>query len=169
MGDPVALRVLRKEGSESMSVKMVDISGKEPVLREAEATGMIALRESTVSRIRAGTLEKGDVLAVAKVAAIQAVKRTPDFLPLCHPIPIEEASVDFKVSDASVSATVRVKAFAKTGVEMEALSGVSAALLTVWDMVKKYEKDEMGQYPSTEVMSIRVLAKRKGEQQTPRG
>jgi len=62
-----------------MSVKMVDISGKEPVLREAEATGMIALRESTVSRIRAGTLEKGDVIAVAKVAAIQAVKRTPDF------------------------------------------------------------------------------------------
>jgi len=165
MGDPVALRVVRKEGSEDMSVKMVDISGKAPVLREADAAGTIALKESTVARIRAGALEKGDVLAVARVAAIQAVKRTPDFLPLCHPIPIEQVAVDIQIADSSVSATVHVKAFAKTGVEMEALSGVSAALLTVWDMTKKYEKDDRGQYPSTAIRDIRVLGKRKGEQQ----
>jgi len=145
-----------------MSVKMVDISGKAPVLREADAAGMIALKESTVARIRAGALEKGDVLAVARVAAIQAVKRTPDFLPLCHPIPIEQVAVDLQIADSSVCATVHVKAFAKTGVEMEALSGVSAALLTVWDMAKKYEKDDRGQYPSTAIRDIRVLAKRKG-------
>jgi len=165
MGDPVALRVLREEGSEAMSVKMVDISGKTPVLREASAAGTIMLKGSTVSRIRSGALEKGDVLAVAKVAAVQAVKRTPDFLPLCHPIPIEHVSVDFQIADVSVSATVSVKAFAKTGVEMEALSGVSAALLTVWDMTKKYEKDERGQYPSTSIRDIMVLTKRKGDPQ----
>lgn len=148
-----------------MSVKMIDISGKAPVLREASAAGTIILKESTISKIKSGTLEKGDVMSVARVAAIQAVKRTPDSVPLCHPIPIEQITVDFQVADASVSVTVSVKAFAKTGVEMEALSGVSAALLNVWDMTKKYEKDNKGQYPSTSIREIRVLSKRKGDPQ----
>jgi cyclic pyranopterin phosphate synthase len=145
-----------------MSVKMIDISSKEPVSREASATGTIRLKESTIERIRSNDVEKGDVLAVAKVAAVQAVKRTPDTIPLCHQIPIEHVSVDFEISPSLLRATVKVKAIAKTGVEMEALAGVSAALLTVWDMTKKYEKDEAGQYPSTAIVEIRVLTKRKG-------
>lgn len=150
-----------------MSIKMVDISGKAPVLREASAAGTIVLKESTVSRIRSGALEKGDVMSVARIAAMQAVKRTPDSVPLCHPIPIEKITVDLKVEDTAVSATVTVKAFAKTGVEMEALSGVAAALLNIWDMTKMYEKDERGQYPSTSIRDIRVLSKRKGDPKQP--
>ncbi|MGA2573336.1 MAG: cyclic pyranopterin monophosphate synthase MoaC [Candidatus Methanomethylicaceae archaeon] len=145
-----------------MSVKMIDISSKDPVSREASATGTIQLKESTVERIKSNGVEKGDVLAVARVAAVQAVKRTPDTIPLCHQIPIEHVSVDFEISASLLRATVKVKACAKTGVEMEALAGVSAALLTVWDMTKKYEKDEAGQYPSTAIGEIRVLEKRKG-------
>lgn len=147
-----------------MSVKMVDISGKPPLPREATAAGEIALKPSTIARIRSNSLEKGDVLAVARVAAIQAVKRTPETIPLCHPIPVEEIAVDFEIGDSSVAVRVRVRASAKTGVEMEALAGASAALLTVWDMTKQYEKDEAGQYPSTSIRSIRVLEKRKGNQ-----
>lgn len=145
-----------------MSVKMIDISSKDPVSREASATGTIRLNESTVERIKSNSVEKGDVLAVARVAAVQAVKRTPDTIPLCHQIPIEHVSVDFEISASLLRVTVKVKAIAKTGVEMEALSGVSAALLTIWDMTKKYEKDEAGQYPSTEIGEIQVLEKRKG-------
>lgn len=146
-----------------MSVKMVDISGKPPVAREATAAGEIALKPSTIARIRSNALEKGDVLAVARVAAIQAVKRTPETIPLCHPLPVEEIAVDFEIGASSVSVRVRVRASAKTGVEMEALAGASAALLTVWDMTKQYEKDAAGQYPGTSIRSIRVLEKRKGK------
>lgn len=145
-----------------MSVKMIDISSKDPVSREASATGTIRLKESTVERIKSNSIEKGDVLAVVRVAAFQAVKRTPDTIPLCHQIPIEHVNIDFEISASQLRVTVKVKAIAKTGVEMEALSGVSAALLTIWDMTKKYEKDEAGQYPSTEIGEIRVLVKHKG-------
>ncbi len=145
-----------------MSVKMVDISSKGPVAREATATGTIVLKPSTLGMIREGRIEKGDVIAVAKVAAVQAVKRTPEMIPLCHPIPVEHVGVDIALEDGGVRATVQVKAVAKTGVEMEALAAVSSALLTIWDMTKKYEKDERGQYPETSITSIRVLEKRKG-------
>lgn len=145
-----------------MSVRMVDISGKKPVGREATATGVITLRPTTVEMIRDGRVEKGDVMAVAKVAAVQAVKRTPEMILLCHPIPVEHVDTEFRLEKGSVRVTVHVKAMAKTGVEMEALAGVSAALLTIWDMTKKYEKDERGQYPSTLMAEIRVLEKKKG-------
>jgi cyclic pyranopterin phosphate synthase len=145
-----------------MSVKMVDISSKGPVSREATATGTIVLKPSTMGMIRDGRIEKGDVLAVAKVAAVLAVKRTPETIPLCHPIPIEHVSVETRLEPGCVRVTVRVKAVAKTGVEMEALAAVSSALLTIWDMTKKYEKDENGQYPETAISTIRVLEKRKG-------
>jgi len=145
-----------------MSVKMVDISAKKPLIREASATGVIRLKGTTVDRIKRNKIEKGDVLAVAKVAAIQAVKNTPDIIPLCHQIPIEHVGVEFDLRGEEVKVTVRVKASAKTGVEMEALASVSAALLTVWDMTKKYEKDEYGQYPTTLIKEIRVVEKRKG-------
>lgn len=142
-------------------VKMVDISEKEPVTRVARARGRIKLRESTIRRIAEGKIEKGDVITVAKLAAIQAVKRTPEIIQLCHPIPIENVEVEVRVEEDFVEVEVEVKATAKTGVEMEALAGVSAALLNIWDMVKKYEKDERGQYPSTVIYDISVLEKRK--------
>ena len=145
-----------------MSVKMVDISAKEPLIREASATGVIRLKGTTVDRIKRNKIEKGDVLAVAKVASIQAVKNTPDIIPLCHQIPIEQVGVEFDLRGEEVKVTVKVKASAKTGVEMEALAGVSASLLTVWDMTKKYENDERGQYPTTLIKEIRVVEKRKG-------
>jgi len=145
-----------------MSVKMVDISAKEPLIREAVATGVIRLKGTTVDRIKRNKIEKGNVLAVARVAAIQAVKNTPDIIPLCHQIPIEHVGVEFDLRGEEVKVMVKVKASAKTGVEMEALAGVSAALLTVWDMTKKYEKDENGQYPTTLIKEIRVVEKRKG-------
>ena len=145
-------------------VKMVDISEKEPVLRIARARGRIKLRESTIKRIVEGRVEKGDVITVAKLAAIQAVKKTPEIIQLCHPIPIENVGVEVRIEKDYVEVEVEVKAIAKTGVEMEALSGVSAALLNIWDMVKKYEKDEMGQYPSTAISDISVLEKRKDVQ-----
>jgi cyclic pyranopterin phosphate synthase len=145
-----------------MSVKMIDISSKDQVSREASATGTIRLKESTIERIKSSSVEKGDVLAVARVAAVQAVKRTPDMIPLCHQIPIEHVSVDFEISASLLRVNVKVKAIAKTGVEMESLAGVLAALLTVWDMTKKYEKDEAGQYPSTAIGEVKVLEKCKG-------
>ncbi len=162
MGDPDPLRVICKEEPENMSVKMVDVGGKEPVDREAAASGTLVLKPSTIDRIRTNQLEKGDALGVARVAAIQAVKHTPDIILLCHPIPIEHVAVEFSFGAAEVKVTVKVKAHARTGVEMEALTGASAALLAIWDMTKKYEKDSSGQYPSTSMNDIRVLEKRKG-------
>ncbi len=146
-----------------MSVKMVDVGEKPPVLRIAVAGGSIKLKPKTVDLIKSSSIEKGDVLAVARVAAIQAVKRTSESIPLCHPIPVDHVSVDFTIGSDCIGCTVRVRAVAKTGVEMEALCGVSAALLTIWDMTKKYEKDEKGQYPETFISEIRVLNKHKGE------
>jgi len=145
-----------------LGVKMVDISQKNPTVREARASGKITLKEATIDLIKKNAIEKGDVLTVARVAAIQAVKRTHEIIPLCHPIPIEHVSVDFDVGDRDISVEVSVKAFAKTGVEMEALTGVSTALLTIWDMTKKYEKDESGQYPTTLIKELRVVEKHKG-------
>jgi len=142
---------------------MVDVGGKEDVIRVAVAEGVIRLRPSTVKAILEGRIEKGDVFTVAKVAAIAAVKKTPELLPLCHNVPITHVDVEFKVLDNSrVTVHTTVKAVAKTGVEMEALVGTSVALLTIWDMVKKYEKDEAGQYPETRIEFVRVIEKVKG-------
>ncbi len=143
-------------------VQMVDVSGKGDVVREAVAEGRIRLRETTLLAIRDGSLVKGNVLATARVAAILAVKETPRIIPLCHPIPLSGIEVDFADGEGSIRATVRVRSRGPTGVEMEALTGVSAALLTIWDMVKSAEKDAAGQYPDTAIEGIRVLAKRKG-------
>jgi len=104
---------------------------------------------------------KGDVLTVARVAAIQAVKETPRTIPMCHPISITGVEVAFELLADAVVAEVIVTSVGRTGVEMEALAGVSAALLNVWDMVKSREKDETGNYPSTCIEDIRVVEKRK--------
>ena len=142
--------------------QMVDISGKTDVVREATAAGKIFLKEETLSAIREGTVVKGNVLATARVAATLSVKNTPSLIPLCHAIPVSAIVVDFTEGEGFIEATVRVKSTGKTGVEMEALVGVSIALLTVWDMVKSPEKDKDGQYPVTRIEEIRVIEKRKG-------
>lgn len=142
--------------------QMVDISSKGDVVREAVAAGKIFLRPTTLAAIREGTIVKGNVLATARVAATLSVKNTPNLIPMCHSIPVSSVAVDFTEGDGFIEAMVRVKCFGKTGVEMEALVGVSVALLTVWDMVKSAEKDADGQYPVTCIQEIRVMEKRKG-------
>ncbi|MBN1803200.1 MAG: cyclic pyranopterin monophosphate synthase MoaC [Candidatus Lokiarchaeota archaeon] len=136
---------------------MIDISNKKPVTRIAKASGKIILKPSTIERIKTNTVEKGDVLTISRIAAINGVKKVPDLIPLCHPIPIHKVSVDLKIiDDTTIEATCSVKTEAKTGVEMEALTGVSFALLNVWDVVKMYEKDEDGQYRKTRIENIKV-------------
>lgn len=145
-------------------MSMVDITGKKIVYREAVAEGIIRLKPETIKRIREGNVEKGDVLTVSKIVATQAVKKTPDLIPLCHNIPITHVSVEYEfIGDDKIRVRVTVKTTAKTGVEMEALTGVSMALLNIWDMVKRYEKDEHGQYPDTWIEYIRVAEKIKKE------
>ncbi len=141
--------------------QMVDISAKSDVVREATAAGKIFLKPETLKAIREGTVLKGNVFSTARVAATLAVKNTPSLIPMCHSIPVSAIEVDFKDGNGFMETIVRVKSTGKTGVEMEALVGVSIALLTVWDMVKSAEKDEAGQYPVTCIQDIRVIEKRK--------
>jgi cyclic pyranopterin phosphate synthase len=138
---------------------MVDITEKPPVFRKAAASGCIRLKEATIEAIRSGKVRKGDVLTTARLAAILAVKDTPRLIPLCHPISITGLEVNFAFEERRVRATVTVTSVGKTGVEMEALSGVAAALLNVWDMVKYLEKDVTGNYPETEIDEIMVCEK----------
>jgi cyclic pyranopterin phosphate synthase len=144
------------------SFGMVDISEKEIVPRKAVATGRIILKRETIAAIRSGKVKKGDPLAVAEIACIQAVKKTPELIPMCHNIPLDNVDAHFIINDNSVEVRCSVTATYKTGVEMEALTGVSVALLTIWDMVKYLEKDEQGQYPSTKITDVTVTEKRKG-------
>jgi cyclic pyranopterin monophosphate synthase len=146
---------------EEGKVHMVDISEKNDVQRIAQARGEIALSGETIEKIKVGNIEKGNVLATARVAAVLAIKKTPDIIPMCHQIPITGVDVDFKIENEVISAVVEVRTVGKTGVEMEALTGVSVALLTIWDMVKSMEKDVSGNYPHTSIRDIRVLEKRK--------
>jgi cyclic pyranopterin phosphate synthase len=141
---------------------MVDISGKPSVPRTVAASGFIRLKKSTIEKIKAKQIPKGNVLAVAQTAAIMAVKRTPQLIPLTHVIPISSVDVSFGFEDEGIRANVEVRTTAQTGVEMEALAGVSSALLAIWDMVKGFEKDEAGQYPTTVITEIRVIKKLKG-------
>ena len=142
---------------------MIDVSAKPVVARRAVARGRLRLKAATLAAVRAGTIKKGDVFEVSRVAAVQAVKRTPEILPLCHPIPIESVRAEFRVTKTHLEAEVEVAASAKTGVEMEALAGVAAALLCAWDMTKYLEKDPDGQYPDTALESIEVVKKVKGK------
>ena len=152
----------RSMNRRSSGIKMVDISDKEVIHREAEASGRINLKAETIKAIRAGEIKKGDPLSAAEIACILAVKKTPELLPLCHPVPITSARAEFTLDEDHIEARCRVEADYKTGVEMEALTGVTTAQLTIWDMVKYMEKDEGGQYPSTAITDVRVEEKRKG-------
>ena len=138
---------------------MVDISQKDVVRREAYAVGEIRLKPTTMKRLRAKTIEKGDAIAAAEVAAIMAAKNTPNTLPFCHSIPLTTIRTSHSYRSNSLKVESYVKGLAKTGVEMEALAAVSTYLLTVWDMVKQYEKDSNGQYPTTAIMNMRVTKK----------
>ena len=139
---------------------MVDVSGKAEIFREATATGTIKLKSETIDLIKNAKIAKGDPLYTAKIAGVLAAKKTSDLIPLCHPLPLTNVEVDVKVVDeGTVSVTATVKTKAQTGVEMEALTAVSLALLTVWDMTKQYEKDSAGQYPSTTIENIHVVHK----------
>lgn len=122
---------------------MIDVSGKDVTVRTAKASGYIVLGEEAFDILKQGSCIKGDVLATAKVAAIQAVKSTPAVIPMCHPLLIEAVNVEFTLNeqDKSVTATVTVKSSGKTGVEMEALCGAAAACLTIYDMLKYTGKD----------------------------
>jgi len=140
---------------------MVDIAAKPVIHRVATATGKIVLREETIKRIRLGDVEKGDPISTARVAAILAAKATSTIVPLCHPISLSNIQIGEQLGNTEISVTVTVKATAKTGVEMEALTAVSAALLTIWDMTKQYEKDEAGQYPTTSIGEVKVMKKTK--------
>ncbi len=143
--------------------QMVEVGTKSDVVRFAVAEGYLRLQQATLEAIRNGTVKKGMPFEVAKVAAIQAVKDTPRIVPLCHPIPVTGVEVELEESNGRVRVACKVSCDYKTGVEMEALTGVSAALLTVWDMVKYLEKDQGGQYPSTCIEAIQVIEKYKGE------
>jgi cyclic pyranopterin phosphate synthase len=145
---------------------MVDVTAKPEVHREATAKGQIKLKKETLRRIKDGKIEKGDPFTVAKVAGILAAKNTSSLIPLCHHLPLTSIDVDLIIVDQSrVEVEARVKTRAQTGVEMEALAAVSAALLTVWDMTKQYEKDAAGQYPTTVIEDIHVVRKVKQDKQ----
>jgi cyclic pyranopterin phosphate synthase len=142
---------------------MIDVSEKPIIHRKAETTGTIHLSSKTIEEIKAGRIKKGDPLQIAEITAMNAAKQTHLLIPHCHQIPLDTVSVDFEVSESSIEARCRVRAQARTGVEMEALVGVSIALNTLWDVVKYIEKDEKGQYPDTRITDIRVLKKEKSE------
>ena len=141
---------------------MVDITDKPVVLRRAETSGKIFLSRSTLGVIRTGGVKKGNPLPVAEVAGMNAAKQTHLLIPHCHQIPLDMVKIDFQVMDDHIEARCTVSAQARTGVEMEALVGVTMALNTIWDMVKYLEKDEKGQYPGTRITDILVLSKKKG-------
>lgn len=142
-------------------VKMVDITSKDVTVRTAVAEGEIKLKKDTIKLIKNNKITKGNVLTTAQIAAIQTVKKTPEIIPLCHQLPINKIDIEFEIKDNSIIVICTVKTESKTGVEMEALTGVSVALLTIWDMVKSNEKDSSGQYPDTEIGSIKVIKKEK--------
>jgi cyclic pyranopterin phosphate synthase len=135
---------------------MVDVSAKEVSARTATATGFVRLSAECVAALRAGDVPKGDALAVARIAGIQAAKRTPDLVPLCHPIAIHGVTVDLAVRDDGVSIEAQVRTADRTGVEMEALTCVSVAALALIDMVKAVD-------PAAVVTDVRVEEKTGGK------
>ncbi|MDW8083670.1 MAG: cyclic pyranopterin monophosphate synthase MoaC [Candidatus Caldarchaeum sp.] len=149
-----------------MSIRQVDVSRKAVQRREAEAVGRIQLRPETVERIKMGLVEKGDPLQVARLGGIIGAKLTSSILPLCHQLKLEAVEVNETVGDDFIEVRSRVVAYEKTGVEMEALAAVTAALLNIWDVVKQYEKDENGQYPFTQITGVKVLSKVKRDETT---
>jgi cyclic pyranopterin phosphate synthase len=121
--------------------QMVDVSKKPLSARTAVAAGKIRLRKETVALVRKSGIAKGDVIATARIAGIQAAKRTAHLIPLCHTLPLSEVKIDIVISDNAAEVTCTARTVAQTGVEMEALTGVSVALLTIYDMCKAVDKE----------------------------
>lgn len=142
---------------------IVEIGGKAVVERRATATGLLNLSAASVEAIQNKMVKKGDVLEASTIAAIQAVKETPRIIPHCHPIPLEGCKIKWTWEGYALRCTVHVSAHYKTGIEMEALTGVAAGLLCALDMVKSLEKDADGQYPNTSISKITVVEKFKGQ------
>ena len=139
----------------SGEARMVDVSAKEVTARTATAAGRVLLSPECVAALRDGAVPKGDALAVARIAGIQGAKRTPELIPLCHPLSISGVDVTAEVTDAGVELTATVRTTDRTGVEMEALTAVSTAALTVVDMIKAIDRAAV-------ITDIRVLAKSGG-------
>ena len=135
---------------------MKSVTEKNNTLRRATATGAVLAAPETIALMTANDLPKKDVLIVARVAAVTAAKKTPDIIPYCHPLPIDAVDVEFTVGDDRIDIVVSVEAIWKTGVEMEALSGVSAAALTIYDMLKPVDKD-------LEITSVKLAQKKGGK------
>ena len=137
---------------------MVDVAAKQDTHRVAIAAGRIVMRPETLQKIREGTASKGDVLGIARVAAIQGAKRTSDLIPLCHPIALTSVNVEFKMLDdvGAVECTARAESVGRTGVEMEALTAVSVALLTIYDMCKAVDR-------GMRIEGVRLMEKRGGK------
>lgn len=140
----------------SGAAHMVDVSAKPDTMREAVAEGMISMAPEVIAAIRAGDIKKGDVLGTARIAGIMAAKQTSNLIPLCHPLPISSVSVDFDYADTGVRVETRVRTSGKTGVEMEALTAASVALLTIYDMAKALDKGMV-------IGPVRLLAKSGGK------
>ena len=135
---------------------MVDVSAKAPTHRIARASGAIHMLPATLALIASGTAKKGDVLGVAKIAAIMAAKRTSDLIPLCHPLALTRVTVDFELAEQSVLCTAQVETVGPTGVEMEALTAVQIGLLTIYDMCKAVDRGMV-------MSDIKVLEKQGGK------
>jgi cyclic pyranopterin phosphate synthase len=135
---------------------MVDVGAKSETARIAIASGRIMMCPAAIAAIRDGAVPKGDVIAAARIAGIMAAKKTADLIPLCHPLPLHSVSVDFALDDTGITATATASLTGKTGVEMEALTAVSLALLTIYDMAKAIDKGMV-------IQNIRLLEKRGGK------
>lgn len=142
---------IREDGSAAM----VDVSEKPVVRREATASGTILLQEETLKLISDGDIPKGDVLSVARIAGIQAAKKTADLIPLCHQLPLTKVAIDFETKAEGIQISATVRTDAKTGVEMEALTAVSVAALTIYDMCKAVDK-------TMRIEDISLIKKTKG-------
>jgi len=141
---------------ESGHARMVDVSAKDVTAREARASGRVLLSEAAIAALRSGRVPKGDALAVARIAGIQGAKRTPDLVPLCHPIAIHSVTVDLSVGDDAVLIEATVRTADRTGVEMEALTSVTVAALALIDMVKAID-------PAAVISDVRVEEKTGGK------
>ncbi len=141
---------------ESGHARMVDVSSKTETIREATAKGRVTMQPETLALITTGTAKKGDVLAVARLAGIMAAKRTADLIPLCHPLPISAVTLDIDLTEYAVEIAATVRTTGRTGVEMEALTAVSVAALTVYDMLKAADR-------AMTIEAIRVVQKSGGK------
>jgi cyclic pyranopterin phosphate synthase len=141
---------------ETGRARMVDVSGKAVTRREAVAEGFVRMAPATLALAVSGAGGKGDVRAVAEIAGVMAAKRTSDLIPMCHPLPISKAEVRVEAADGGLSVTARVKTTGQTGVEMEALTAVSVACLTLYDMLKAAEKGMV-------IETVRLVSKTGGK------